>query len=387
MKVGHEALAASFCATSSAHQLAFAPNAHLFKHNPNLRSEIFTLSPVIDVLQGFQRTSMQKGIHIPMSQTPSYLTLPNAPAIPGLAFRLFQGKADFPSIEAVREAVRTVDGDVWLPGPDTNPDAVCNPTQDCLFAEVDGKVIGYTWLAWWEERNGTKLYLHLGWLVPEWRRKGIGRALLRWQEQRLRQIAQTQPATKPCVFGGNADETQPGNRALLLSEGYTVAFTFVWMTCQIPTAPIQLTPLPNGLEIRPVQREQLPAIYAANEEVFSESHDSLESYETWLRKLGGPDLDTSLWVVAWDGDEIAGHVISTSDEAGAHTPWVGIRRPWRRRGLGKALMTRMLQCCQQRGIQQTDIGTVAENPGKSLHLYESVGYQIVRRQPRYRKPM
>jgi ribosomal protein S18 acetylase RimI-like enzyme len=322
-----------------------------------------------------------------MSQTKSYLTLTDAPAFPGLAFRFFQGEADFPSIEAVREVVRTVDGDLWLPGPDTELDAACNPAQDCLLAEIDGKVIGYTWLIWWEERNGTTLYLHLGWLVPEWRRKSIGRALLRWQEQRLRQIAQTQPMTKLCVLGGNADETQPGNRALLLSEGYTLAFTFVWMTCQIPTEPIQLTPLPNGLEIRPVEREHLPVIYIANEEAFSESHDRPESYEIWLSELGGPDPDTSLWIVAWDGDQIAGYVISTSDEEGAHTPWVATRSPWRRRGLGKALMTRMLQRCQERGITQADIGTRAENPGKSLHLYESVGYQVVRRQPRYRKPM
>jgi ribosomal protein S18 acetylase RimI-like enzyme len=322
-----------------------------------------------------------------MSQTKSYLMLPDAPAIPGLAFRLFQGAVDFPAIEAVREAVRTVDGYLRMPGPDTNPDPVCNPVQDCLLAEVDGKVIGYTWLGWWEERNGTKLYLHLGWLVPEWRRKGIGRALLRWQEQRLRQIAQAQPTTKPCVFGGNADETQQGNRALLLSVGYTVAFTMVWMICQLPTEPIQLAPLPDGLEIRTVSRDQLPAIYAANEEVFAESYDSLESYDTWLRELGGPDPDTSLWVVAWDGDQIVGHVISTSDEEGVHTPWVGVRRAFRRRGLGKALMTRMLQRCQQSGIQRADIGTRAENPGQSLHLYESVGYQVVRRMPRYRKPM
>jgi mycothiol synthase len=321
-----------------------------------------------------------------MSNTQAFIALPDAPAIPGLVFRFFQGEVDFPAIEAVRKKVQAVDGDIWLPGPDTDPNDVCNPLQDCLIVEVDGQVIGYTWVTWWTEHS-VELFLPLGWLVPEWRRKGIGRALLRWQEQRLRQIAQTQPTTKSCVFGGNAGETQPGNRALLLSEGYTVAFTFVWMTCQIPTEPIRLTPLPDGLDIRPASRDQLPAIYAANVEAFAESHDPLESYDTWLRNLGGPDPDTSLWVVAWDGDQIAGHVISTSDEAGAHTPWVGIRRPWRRRGLGKALMTRMLQRCQERGIQQADIGTRAENPGKSLHLYESVGYQVVQRMPRYRKPM
>ena len=321
-----------------------------------------------------------------MSQTKSYLTLPDAPAIPGLAFRLFQGEIDFPAIEAVRKNIQAVDGDIWLPGPDTDPDSVCNPLQDCLIVEVDGQVIGYTWPVWWSEPD-VELFLHLGGLVPEWRRQDIGRALLRWQEQRLRQIAERHPTTKPCVFGGNADETLPGNQALLLSEGYTVAFTFVWMTCQIPTEPIQLAPLPAGLEIRAVSREQLPAIYAANVEAFAENHDSLESYETWLSDLGGPDLDTSLWVVAWDGDQIAGHVISTSDEEGAHTPWVGVRRAFRQRGLGKALMTRMLRRCQERGIQQADIGATVENPGKAVHLYECVGYQIVKRLPRYRKPI
>ncbi|EFH81144.1 GCN5-related N-acetyltransferase [Ktedonobacter racemifer DSM 44963] len=330
---------------------------------------------------------MQKGTNILMSQTKSYLTLPDAPAIPGLAFRLFQGAVDFPAIKAVRKQIQAVDGDIWLPGPDTDSDPVCNPLQDCLFVEVDGQVIGYTWLVWWTE-NFLELFLSLGWLVPEWRRKGIGRTLLRWQERRIRQIAEMHPTTKPCVFGGNADETQPGNRALLLSEGYTVAFTMVWMTCQLPTEPIHLAPLPDGLEIRPVERDQLPAIYAANEEAFSESDGGheIESYETWLRDLGWPNLDTSLWVVAWDGDQIAGLVLSTSDEEGAHTPWVATLRPWRRRGLGKALMTRMLQRCQEHGITQADIGTRAENPGKSVHLYESVGYQVVQRMPRYRKP-
>jgi mycothiol synthase len=320
----------------------------------------------------------------------THVFLPDAPSIAELTFRLFQGETDMPALEAVREAVRAVDGDLWLPGPDTDPDAVCNPAQDCLLAEGDGEVIGYTWLTWWEEMDGTKLYLHLGWLVPQWRRKGIGRALLRWQEQRLRQIAQTQqaqPDTGKRFFGGNADDIQPANRALLLSEGYRVAFTYVQMVCQLPSTPVALAPLPAGMEVRPVEREQLPAMYAANHEAFSESHDSNDTYEEWLSELGGQEPDTSLWVVIWDGDQIAGLVITTSDEEGAHTPWVAVRKSWRRRGLGKALMTRMLQKVQARGLAQAEIQTVAENPGKSVHLYESVGYQVMKRQPRYRKPM
>src|ERR1700731_1947096 len=101
-----------------------------------------------------------------MSNTKASLELPDAPAILGLTFRLFQGEADFPALEAVRQQVRAIDGDIWLPGPDTDADAICDPAQDCLIAEVDGLVIGYTWLTWWKEVDGTRLYLLLGWIIP-----------------------------------------------------------------------------------------------------------------------------------------------------------------------------------------------------------------------------
>src|SRR6266566_7733195 len=104
----------------------------------------------------------------------TFLSLPDAPHIAGLSFRLFRGEADIPALEAVRQEVRAVDGDIWLPGPDTTLNPTCNPFQGCLIAEVAGKMIGYTWLDWWAEADGTQLYLHLGWIVPEWRRKGIG---------------------------------------------------------------------------------------------------------------------------------------------------------------------------------------------------------------------
>ncbi len=324
-----------------------------------------------------------------MSDTKAFLLLPDAPAIPGLTFRFFQGEADIPALEAVRQKVRAVDGDIWLPGPDTDADAVCNPMQDCLLAEVDGKVIGYTWLDWWKEVDGTRLYLLLGWIVPEWRRRGIGRTLLRWQEQRLRHIAKTHPITGPLLFGGNADETQPANRALLLSEGYQVAYTYVNMVCQLPHTPITLAPLPDGLVVRPVEIAHLPAIYAANKEAFQETRTGHldESYENFLQGLHWPKIDTSLWFIAWDGDEVAGLVITLIDEAGGHTPLVAVRRSWRQRGLAKALMTRTLRSLQEQKVTQTELWTVAENRWKSVHLYESVGYRIVERQPRYRKPM
>ncbi|GHO49521.1 GNAT family N-acetyltransferase [Ktedonospora formicarum] len=317
------------------------------------------------------------------------LVLSDAPAIEGLRFRLYRGEEDIPALEAVRREVQAVDGEIWMPGPDTVPNPACDPTRDCLIAEVAGRMVAYTWLTWWEETNGTLLYLHLGWVVPTWQRKGIGRALLHWQEQRLREIASANTGKGIPTFGGNADESQPANRALLLNEGYAVAFTVVKMLCELPAEPVEIAPMPEGLTLRPVEEAHLPAIYAANDSIFQESRHgySTDSYEEFLADAGWSPETKGLWLVAWDGNQIAGLVISKIEGGEGETPWVAVARDWRRRGVAKALLTLTLRTMQEQSIPRTRLLTVAENPNHSVRLYEGVGYHVTSRHPRYRKLM
>ena len=52
-------------------------------------------------------------------------------------------------------------------------------TPDMLIATIDNQVIDYAHVFWrWEEEKNTLVFLHLGWILPQWRRKGIGTALL-----------------------------------------------------------------------------------------------------------------------------------------------------------------------------------------------------------------
>lgn len=324
-----------------------------------------------------------------MSNNGPYITLPAAPPIKGLTFRLYAGEEDLAGMKKVQAAVTAHEGDFWMPRPDTEPDAALDPYQDILIAEVNGEMIGYTWFEWWSEADGTRLYLHLGWVVPVWRHKGIGRAILRWEEGRIRQIASVQNLPGPHFFGGNADDNQPDNRALLLNEGYGVAFTVVYMTCEIPETALELAPLPSNLELRPVEPTYFPEIYETVKESFAGSRTGYtqSSYEAFLNDLGGPDTVMDLWIAAWDGERIAGLVLSSAEGEIARTPWVAVRPAYRQQGIGKALMTRTVRLFQEQGLKKAELSTIAENPGKSVHLYESVGYQVVSRQPRYRKPL
>ena len=89
------------------------------------------------------------------------ITIPEAPALPGLRFRLFHDADDYEQIAAVINTARQADG---IDSLDTVEDVTWqleslpnfDPYRDCIFAEVDGKVIGYGRVHWWTENDGTR---------------------------------------------------------------------------------------------------------------------------------------------------------------------------------------------------------------------------------------
>jgi len=117
-----------------------------------------------------------------------------APSLPGLTFRCFRGKLDYPAMVAVIKGSKEVDG---LERADTVQDVArfydnlfnCDPHQDMLFVEVDGDVVGYSRVYWAAGPEGQCYYRHYTHLLPTWRGKGIRRAMLQYSERRLIEIA------------------------------------------------------------------------------------------------------------------------------------------------------------------------------------------------------
>jgi ribosomal protein S18 acetylase RimI-like enzyme len=68
-----------------------------------------------------------------------------------------------------------------------------------------------------------------------------------------------------------------------------------------------------------------------------------------------------------------------------YTEGISVRRPWRRRGLARALLTRSLLMFQEMGFEEAALGVDGQNPNGALQLYESVGFQVRRRELVYRK--
>ena len=119
--------------------------------------------------------------------------------------------------------------------------------------------------------------------------------------------------------------------------------------------------LPDGLEIRPVEEADHRRIWDADIEAFRDHWNSAErteaDYQGWFAE---PELDTSLWRVAWAGNEVAGSVMTSvwaaeNEALGIRRGWldhVSVRRPWRRRGLASALIVEALVGLRAAGMTE-----------------------------------
>ena len=181
------------------------------------------------------------------------------PAIPGLVFRRFRGKEDYPAMLAVIEASKEADG---IERTDTLEEVAnnydhltnCDPYRDMLFVEVDGKVIGYSRGWWYQDLEGQYLYPHFAFLMPGWRNRGLRLAMLRSNEQRLWEIALCH-RDGPRFFETWASDSEIDWENLLKSEGYEgIRFGFSMVRPSLQEIPNY--PLPDGLEVRPVKPDQ-----------------------------------------------------------------------------------------------------------------------------------
>jgi ribosomal protein S18 acetylase RimI-like enzyme len=130
-------------------------------------------------------------------------------------------------------------------------------------------------------------------------------------------------------------------------------------------------------------------------EAFADHWGGIPNSEaTFERFFSGPDFQPELWRVAWDGDEVAGQVNNmVMRELNAQTgsrrgllAGVSVRRPWRGRGLARALVSQSLVAFREIGMTDAVLGVDADNPTGALGVYEANGFVVHQRERAFRKP-
>jgi mycothiol synthase len=265
---------------------------------------------------------------------------------------------------------------VWLEFPSFDLE------QDVRVAVEGGRIVGYAEavrlpedekLVFADVRAGS-------------RHADAGAALLNFVEERARELVA--PGGRLRIW--TADRAEEWRQALE-ANGFEILRYSLRMVAGLRDEPTE-PEWPEGISVRTRSGDEDDrAAYEVQRETFADQADDYvaETFEDWLHWVKREPFDPSLWFLALAGDALAGISLCRGEWAGdEELGWVsvlGVRRPWRRKGLGSALLLHSFRELRARGKKRVGLGVRADNATGAVRLYERVGMRIEGRQVWYEK--
>lgn len=270
-----------------------------------------------------------------------------------------------------------------------------NPQTDLhLVFTPDDELVGYAGV--WDVEPHVQPF---GWgdVHPAHRGQGIGTYLAHWVEARARRSIPRAPEGARVVLLQSRPSTDAAGRQLLQQQGFLPTRYTFRMRIEMETLPAQPA-LPEGLVIRSFVREQqLVSMILAIREIFKDHWGHMERpleevVDEWAHWIdNNPDHDPSFWFLALDGEEVAG--VSLCLLKAAEGPQVsylrtlGVRRAWRRRGLGLALLQHSFRELYRRGQRAVVLSVDAQSLTGATRLYEKAGMYVQHQNVTYEKEL
>jgi ribosomal protein S18 acetylase RimI-like enzyme len=315
-------------------------------------------------------------------------------------FRHLEPEADIPVLTRITNAAVAADRvqeriTEQQMGIDLRAEEKFDPVADFRVAEVDGVPVAFCKVEFIDTNDGLREYRSWCEVDPAWRRRRVGTQLLGWAMERIDELSASHDVDRPRVAGCWGAVTDLGSDPLYRAHGYEPVRWFFHMNRDL-SQPIEVPPLPEGLEVRPVTADDARRLFEADNEAFKDHWGGIDPSETAFQKwISDDDWDPSLHVVAFDGDEIAGASINAiygkaNADMGVLHGWldsVFTRRQWRRRGLARALVARSLVLLKERGMSEGILGVDADNETGALGVYTDNGFVVTERFTAYRRPL
>jgi mycothiol synthase len=303
-------------------------------------------------------------------------------------------RRDIPAWQALLEALEAVDrrGEV-IDADDLSDefDSVWSDSaSNARFVWARDRLAAFAWLQVVPGSRGHHRITCWGGVHPAWRRRGIGRAVLRWQLDRAREVAPTLSRGIGVQAEVQLAEHQAEAVALFEAAGFRPARWFIEVQRDLAVTLPRL-PVPGGLCVAGWDRRFDEASRLGHAEAFADHWGSEpRSPEEWRQWYTGhrgfrPDLSTAVL----DGDELVSFCLvgvypQDWPVNGYRDAWVttlGTRPAWRGRGAARTALVAALHAmvAAPDGFERASLGVDAENPTGALRLYRGVGFVDHRR--------
>jgi ribosomal protein S18 acetylase RimI-like enzyme len=264
----------------------------------------------------------------------------------------------------------------------------------------DGEMVGYAGV--WDAEPHVSIF---GWanVHPTWRGRGIGACLARWLEDRARQSVAKAPADARVILEQSKLVADEPGRAFLDAHGYRVARYFSRMRIDMDVPP-PTARFPTGVHattcaaLGPTLDHWLRDLVIAEQDIFRDhwgyvqrslEHDIAE-WRHWIEHA--EEYDPTLWFLAVeDAGPIAGVAIcdpkTAEDAEMGYVASLGVRREWRRQGVGLAMLHHAFGVFWQRGTRKVALDVDAASLTGATRLYERAGMHIERQSAHYEKEL
>lgn len=226
----------------------------------------------------------------------------------------------------------------------------------------------------------------------------IQRQLLDWLDERATQDIAKAPSDAAVSVYHGVLSTNHELANSLQAHGYSLVRHFWRMVIELADYTPQPVQLPEGLIIRPYDpATELPAVVTAVRDSFRDHWGFTESpfekeLKHWEEMISrDPNYDPSLFFVVCDGDQIAAVALCwkhiTEDPTMGWVGTLGVCRPWRRKGLAKAMLYHAFNEFAKRGQERVGLGVDASSLTGATKVYSDVGMKSVRQFDRYKKEL
>ena len=236
-----------------------------------------------------------------------------------------------------------------------------------------------------------------GYVDPEHRGRGIGTALMAWEEARALQAVALAPADARVTLNCGELANESAGRELIEASGFRAVRCYRRMVIELTAKPSEPR-WPQGVTVRSFDpTRDVERALQASRDAFSDHWGHVETpYELELDQWrhwidGDKDFDPSVWFLAEAGGSIVGQTLCwTTRSEGRDFGWiyiVAVAREWRRRGLATALLTNAFRALYDRGKTRVGLAVDSASLTGANRLYERAGMKVARESIAYEKEL
>lgn len=231
-----------------------------------------------------------------------------------------------------------------------------------------------------------------GWVDPDHLGRGLGSAIVAWGLGRARSQIHLAPDGARLTARCQASDADSTAAEVFRVAGFQPDRHEIEMEL-IFDGPVTVAPVPPGITVRTMSgAEDLPIVAGVVAEAFRDHYGFVESsreqrVERWKNFRLMDEWDDNLVLIAEASSEAVGVIVGIRSQ-GAITDagFIGslaVVRPWRGKGLARALLTMAFDRYHRRGMRAVALDVDADNLTGATRLYDSVGMEPVRSETAY----